>query len=63
MAMWLDKEFDMTNNIEVGKMPSIDMMHKGVNFFNGDNFDKRPDYGAWHYTYDNEKRFSEPFNW
>lgn len=61
--MWLDKEFDMATNLAVGKMPSIDMIQRGVNFFNGDNFDTRPRAGAWQYTYTDGKQFSEPFNW
>jgi hypothetical protein len=47
MAMYLEKEFDMTANMVAGRVPSIDMISRGVNMFNGDSFHNRARGSAW----------------
>lgn len=59
----LEEEFDMAQNLAMGRCPSIDMVSRGVNMFNGDSFGSRPRGAAWAFTYNEKKTFSEPFNW
>lgn len=63
LAAWMDEEYDFTANMAAGRVPSVDMMSRGVNFFNGDSFGTRSRGSAWEFTYTKEKTFSEPFNW
>jgi hypothetical protein len=47
----LSEEFSFLANEEAGKVPSIDMIARGVNIFNGDNWDTRPKGSAWLFSY------------
>lgn len=65
IAQDLEDEFGMAANLAAGNMPSINMLERGINIFNGDSFGDsgRPAYGAWQFAYDEGKVFSDPYNW